>query len=212
MVLATMMIELDGSLAGNSVDGLRINSCRCTVRGLVINRFAENGIYVEPDGKNVIAASGEHGIEHHCIQSSGENNRILGNYIGTDASGTTAFPNMGSGISLGQYAFSHTIGGVVPGEGNVVAGNTEHGIDLHDPMGLTHVLGNRIGVGADACRLAMAGTASSLCRLRCRIRLEDPRMVPGTLLHTMGGQGSVWIPAVQMCSYLTPSIRTIRSE
>lgn len=106
---------------------------------------------------NVIAASGEHGIEHHCTQYTGENNRILGNYIGTDASGTTALPNMGSGISLGQYVLSHTIGGVVPGAGNVIAGNAEHGIYLHSPMGATQVLGNRIGVGADGMPLGNGG-------------------------------------------------------
>jgi titin len=124
---------------------------------------------------NVIAASGEHGIEHHCIQSSGENNRILGNYIGTDANGTTALPNMGSGISLGQYAFSHTIGGTTPGAGNVIAGNAEHGIDLHDPMGLTDVLGNRIGVSADGMPLGNGG--------------HGILIVPPAMQNTIGGTG-----------------------
>lgn len=43
----TLMIEIDGSLAGSYVDGLRITGGNTTVRGLVINRFDgsdENGL------------------------------------------------------------------------------------------------------------------------------------------------------------------------
>src|SRR6185295_12404892 len=58
------LIELNGSSAG-ATSGLIINAGNCTVRGLIINRFAESGIDLSTNGGNVIE----------------------GNYLGTDITG-----------------------------------------------------------------------------------------------------------------------------
>jgi len=106
---------------------------------------------------NVISASSEHGIQHHCYQNFYEHNLIIGNRIGTDVSGSSALPNMGSGISLGYLVSDHTIGGTAPGEGNIISGNGEHGIYLHSPMWHTKIQGNKIGIGADGMPLGNGG-------------------------------------------------------
>ena len=75
-------------------------------------------------------------------------NLIHGNFIGTDATGTVAIPNLGSGISF-EYALGTLVGGATSGQGNVISGNHDHGIRFG---GITdasanpnHVRGNLIG-------------------------------------------------------------------
>lgn len=74
--------------------------------------------------------------------------RILGNYIGTNALGTTAVPNGGAGISINSaFGARSQIGGTTPLERNVISGNTGTGISL----GFTsdnQIQGNYIGVNA----------------------------------------------------------------
>jgi hypothetical protein len=68
---AVLKIELDGSLAGTLQQGLYIAANDCTVRGLVINRFGGNGIFL--------------------LDNSG--NHIEGNFIGTNIAGTVGLGN-----------------------------------------------------------------------------------------------------------------------
>jgi CSLREA domain-containing protein len=74
---AVLLIELSGSTAG-AVNGLTITAGNSVVRGLVVNRFGQNGISLEINGGNAIE----------------------GNYIGTDVSGTLPLANAGSGVSV----------------------------------------------------------------------------------------------------------------
>jgi hypothetical protein len=68
---------------------------------------------------NVISASDEYGI--HIMGISAMNNQVQGNYIGTDASGTSA---LGSGYGIWVDNASNTeIGGVTQGAENLISGN-----------------------------------------------------------------------------------------
>ena len=62
----TPLIELDGTSAGASSNGLNITASNTTVRSLVINNFSQNGILLSGAG----------------------NDLIVGSYIGTDVTGT----------------------------------------------------------------------------------------------------------------------------
>lgn len=85
-------------------------------------------------------------------------NTIIGNYIGTDASGTRALRNGSAGIVLGNGARLNQIGGCAPGEGNLISGNgstsfvTGLGRGIH-LFGRTTdsnlIVGNLIGTTAD---------------------------------------------------------------
>ncbi len=68
---------------------------------------------------------------------------VQGNLVGTDATGTKAVPN---GVGIGVFANGSTIGGTDPGAGNVISGNSLHGLWI---QGATLVYGNRIGTTAD---------------------------------------------------------------
>jgi hypothetical protein len=103
---AVLLVELDGSLAGSAASGLVITCGGSTVRGLVINRFAVDGIGISTLGGNTIA----------------------GNYIGTDVTGTLRLGNGSFGVNVYGGAQSNCIGtngdGVADaGERNVISGN-----------------------------------------------------------------------------------------
>jgi hypothetical protein len=80
--------------------------------------------------------------------SSGEpnENQIIGNYIGTDITGTVA---LGNEVGMVVGAGSNTlIGGVSAGAGNVISGN-QVGIIIIEPSTNNRVIGNFIGTQAD---------------------------------------------------------------
>jgi CSLREA domain-containing protein len=121
----TPLIELDGSLAGAGVSGLRFETGGNTVKGLAINRFAVNGIMLDTGGGSI----------------------IQGNFLGTNAAGTAAAPNGTSGIEI--RTAGNTIGGAGAGEGNLISGN-RFGVAITG-AGATgnSIQGNRIGTTAD---------------------------------------------------------------
>jgi hypothetical protein len=127
---AVLVVEIDGSMAGDA-DGLLIEhvtnlGAGTTIRGLVINRFANNGraaIRINDDG----------------------NNLIEGNFLGTDRSGLLALGN-GDGVSIALLADDNQIGGTIPAARNLISGNTTRGVVLDTDDNV--VEGNLIGTDA----------------------------------------------------------------
>ncbi|MBW4648779.1 MAG: DUF4347 domain-containing protein [Kastovskya adunca ATA6-11-RM4] len=122
----TPIIELNGSSAGSSVSGLTITAGNSIVKGLVINRFSHNGIILQTKG----------------------NNRIEGNYIGTDVTGTLDWGNYFMGVYIDNSS-NNTIGGTAPGSRNVISGGDYDGVRING-TGATgnQILGNFIGTNA----------------------------------------------------------------
>jgi parallel beta-helix repeat protein len=73
------------------------------------------------------------------------NSLIQGNYIGTDATGRSALPNLGSGLSL--VVTSVTVGGMQPAAMNVISGNGGSGV-LLSFGGENLIANNRVGTDA----------------------------------------------------------------
>ena len=97
---AYLTIELDGTNAGNTSNGLTIQSGNSTIRGLVINNFESHGLKI--------------------VLNSG--NEIKGNYIGTNVSGLNAKRNM-IGILI-ENSSNNQVGGISPADRNIVSGNS----------------------------------------------------------------------------------------
>ncbi|WP_439620393.1 hypothetical protein [Gemmata sp.] len=115
------VIELNGTSAGAGADGLALTDhVGSTVRGLAVNRFAGTGI--------VLTWGGGH--------------RLVGDFVGTDPSGSQARPN-GTGIVF-TGSSANTVGGTLPKQRNVISGNTVQGLRLTDAVGTT-VVGNLVG-------------------------------------------------------------------
>lgn len=109
---AVLKIELDGTNAGANAIGLTIVGSNSTVRGLVIDRFAEHGILISP--------------------SSGV--KVEGNFIGTDPSGITELGNGNHGVFISDTENTgdrnHTVGGASPAARNLISGNESNGIGV----------------------------------------------------------------------------------
>lgn len=121
---AVILIELDGSNLANT-DGLAINAGDSSIRGLAIHSFGTGGIFGA--GINIGGNPG---------------NAVEGCFLGTDASGTVALPNLTRGVFV--TTDDNTIGGTAPAARNLISGNAERGIMLITGGGNT-VVGNLIG-------------------------------------------------------------------
>ncbi len=100
----------------------------------------------EPGARNLISGNREQGI--YILELTSVFNRIEGNYIGSDVSGTKALANDRHGIFLS--APSNHIGGAAGGAGNLISGNGMDGISIGDPLRPGNVVqGNFIGTQAD---------------------------------------------------------------
>ena len=98
--------------------------------------------------RNVISGNDLTGISIWSSLSTG--NTVIGNYIGTNAAGTGAIGNSDDGIRIGGGANANTIGDDrTAGEGNVISGNDDDGIEIVDESSdSNYIYGNIIGLDA----------------------------------------------------------------
>ncbi|HEY3134667.1 MAG TPA: HYR domain-containing protein [Blastocatellia bacterium] len=80
------------------------------------NGFGSFQFAEEDDGIDIVVSTG---------------NRVQGNFIGTDATGTAALPNRRYGVNI-FVASNNILGSVVAGAGNLISGNGFSGIDITD--------------------------------------------------------------------------------
>lgn len=102
--------------------------------------------------RNIIAGNLQRGVG---IYSGSTDNRIQGNYIGTDVSGTKPLSNWGDGVIVAAQAGKNLIGGSGEGEGNLISTNA-NGIGLSTSNGTT-IMGNLIGTDASGTRKLGSG-------------------------------------------------------
>lgn len=113
--LGAPIVEISGTNAGPTANGLVITAGSTTVRGLVINQFALTGI----------------------VLSVGDGNVIEGNYIGTDVNGAIALGNGAQGVEINDGSAVNRIGtngdGIVDlAERNVISGNGPNSLDADE--------------------------------------------------------------------------------
>jgi CSLREA domain-containing protein len=136
---AVLKIELDGSNAGGGADGLQITASNSTVQGLVINRFAVNGVLISEAG-----ATG---------------NVIQGNFIGTGITGTAAAGNGLHGVSIVR-APGNTVGGTTSAARNVISGNSVFGVGIIFSGATGNIVQGNL-IGTDVAGTAAVGNGNS---------------------------------------------------
>ncbi len=124
--------------------------------GLVISNVSNNRIGgATSAARNLISGNDLSGISLDGAGATG--NEIQGNFIGTDITGAVALGNGGSAstvagnwraVHLNNYASNNTIGGTVPGAGNVISGNLGNGIFINGGSE-NKIQGNFIGTNRD---------------------------------------------------------------
>jgi titin len=136
--------KIAGNRIGTDADAL---SAVPNEVGIVIDR-ADNNFVGLPRGRNYISGNHKQGV---LIDTGANLNRIQGNFIGTDVSGTSKLPNE-IGIEIASSS-RNIIGGSDRKFRNVISGNKDCGIFLHsgtqrEAKGENFVYGNFIGTDA----------------------------------------------------------------
>lgn len=161
---------LDGSAAPFGTMGLVLGASNAVIKGLQITGFTQ-GVFVQgpyniiggdrsrgvgPTGEgNVISGNASVGVDFANAVAS--QNRVVGNFIGTDASGTHPLGRQTIGVMVFPGGPRNVIGGDKPGEGNVISGNTLSEVFLQQGQQTT-IVGNLIGTDPTGTR--RVGTAS----------------------------------------------------
>jgi hypothetical protein len=126
-------VDLTGTVAlGNADIGVFIHQCSGNVIGGDV-----------PGAGNVISANSR-GVLIQGPAAPAENNQVLGNLIGTDASGTVALGNLFSGVDI-PVADRNQIGGTAPGARNVISANGGAGVRVEEGASRNTIQGNLIG-------------------------------------------------------------------
>ncbi|HOJ00173.1 MAG TPA: hypothetical protein PLL88_01025 [Anaerolineaceae bacterium] len=126
---------------------------------IVIESGASNTVIggTQPEMRNIISGS-DLGII--MSDPNSYQNSVIGNYIGTDITGTKAIPN-NTGLTIWTVSFNR-VGGTAAGEGNLISGN-QIGINLNG-YGVTDniILGNTIGLDASGEKLLEGSVGISI--------------------------------------------------
>jgi hypothetical protein len=127
---------------GNVGSGIIISSDNNLIGGTV------------PGAGNVVSGNLEFGIGLSTLfpVAPGNNNTVQGNYIGTNATGTAAIPNMFAGVTFSSGIpgtnNNNLVGGTTAAARNVISGN-RYGVDINTSGINNSVQGNFIGTQAD---------------------------------------------------------------
>lgn len=123
-----------GSAVANVTDGV-----------LLVNGATGNTIGgTTPGSGNVSSGNGQAGVD---ITAAGSNT-IVGNLLGTNASGSGAVGNL-KGVGLGGGSPNNLVGGTTPAARNVISGNTNRGVVIGASGSNGNLLeGNYIGLDA----------------------------------------------------------------
>ncbi len=124
------------------VDPTGTNPAPNAYQGILVASGASRNII---GGTNVLSGNSQYGI--FITDSNTTGNVVLGNFIGTGASGSNALANGDSGVFIGNGASSNTIGGTSIGARNILSGNSQYGIFLTNTTGNV-ISGNYLGVNA----------------------------------------------------------------
>lgn len=131
------LLQFDLSRVGGS--GIHLNSANNIVEGNLIGTDSEGATALGNDFAGVLITAANNVVGGTTVAArnilsgnfvgvgiasqAATGNRVVGNYIGTDSTGTSAVANSGGIVILG--AGNNMIGGAASGAGNVIAGNTK---------------------------------------------------------------------------------------
>jgi hypothetical protein len=130
--LAVLMIQLDGSVAGQGANGLTIATVGATVGGLIITSFSGDGIDLVPGSTDNSSAIGD---------------TIYGNFLGVgtfDPNGSSlVVPGnnpLANGVGIAISSQNNRIGGTLPDSRNVIQGNNGPGIMIAGALGTGNLI------------------------------------------------------------------------
>lgn len=143
----------DGILVESNSNVIACNHIGINAAGTTEQPNGDDGITITGDSnrvgafnfvsdRNVISGNDGAGVS---LESGSDDNKVRGNYIGTDASGTSAVAN-NHGVNIAGASSNAVIGGSTDTRRNVIAGNDMHGIRIVGSSFDNTIIGNYIGV------------------------------------------------------------------
>ena len=119
---------VEGNFIGTDVTGTR--PLGNAFHGVLVQRGADFNLIggADPGTGNVISANAIEGVTFADAATMG--NAVLGNRIGTDATGTIDLGNKGDGVSASFGSSDNRIGGTTPGSANTIADNLGDGVNI----------------------------------------------------------------------------------
>jgi subtilisin-like proprotein convertase family protein len=129
-----------GNFIGTNVDG---DGAAANVTGVSITGTSMNNAVggVAAADRNLISGNTSHGV---FMSNGATMNDVLGNFIGSEADGTTGLGNGANGVWINDAANNNTVGGTTDTSRNVIVANNV-GVRLNSVSGVM-VQGNYIGL------------------------------------------------------------------
>lgn len=116
----------------NAAGGIRVfSSVNSEIGGTLVSR------------RNLISGNGGAGVE---VAGDSSGTEMIGNYIGTDATGMAALPNT---VGVRSNSPDVTIGGPAPEGGNLISGNSTGVLVFGSNASGNLIFGNQIGLDAE---------------------------------------------------------------
>ena len=129
-------------------------------------------------GRNLVSGNVAYGIP--VFGAGCNNNTIIGNYIGTDVTGTIAIPNT-YGVLFDDGASFNLLGGRKSGAGNLLSGNSGYGVFIYNnSTNSDTVRGNLIGTKAGGTQ-ALPNTNGIVIDGIPRYHVVDSNVISGNL-------------------------------
>jgi hypothetical protein len=144
---------VQGNLIGTDISGTLVKGNRFNVQFINAPNNTLGGNSVE--ARNIISGASasddnQVGTGVGLVGTESYGNKIIGNFIGTDITGTQSLPNVRGGIFVLFGAHNNELGTDQVGEGNLISGNGFYGIylqgDIAGPVVSNSIKGNYIGV------------------------------------------------------------------
>jgi titin len=139
------LFNADNNVVAGNYIGIDVTGTAALANGigLIIQQSSHGNLI----GGNVAGAgniiSGNSGLVGLGLFQA-DDNRVEGNFIGTDATGSRALPNAGSGVLI-EASFNNTIGGTSSAQRNLISGNSHDGVLFQIGSRANVVEGNYIG-------------------------------------------------------------------
>jgi len=132
---------IQGNYIGTNISG---TASIPNLSGILIENGSSNNLIggIALGAGNVISGNTQNGVNINGVSSS--DNKLQGNYIGTDASGMSALPNGVFGVSIVNAGADNQLSAK-----NIIAGNTNAGVSIQFISLPTFIRGNFIGTNKD---------------------------------------------------------------
>ncbi|MCR4812504.1 MAG: right-handed parallel beta-helix repeat-containing protein, partial [Bacteroidales bacterium] len=162
-----------GSYAVPNADGMSMEGAvqHCTIGGLTESE------------RNIISGNLDYGLPLFGVGATA--NVVIGNYIGTDISGSYAIGNT-YGVLCDDGSFSNRIGGPSDAERNIISGNVGYGVFLYNNGTSYNTIQNNY-IGTDLTGLlAIPNTAGIIIDGISYSNIIDSNIISGNLQSGIG--------------------------